>query len=144
MRTPPLSRSRGSDIAHAALRGAIASMAMTGMRTVTVSLGLVEQAPPQQLAGEASGRRRANIELAHWAFGAIGAMGFGALPGSWRARPWTGPIYGLAVWGGFELTAPLLGLSHAEGVRMIERIATAADHLLYGFVLDETRRAAQS
>jgi hypothetical protein len=46
-------RSHASDleqVAHAALRGAIASMAMTGMRVVTVSLGLVDQAPPQQLA----------------------------------------------------------------------------------------------
>jgi hypothetical protein len=118
-------------------------MAMTGVRVVTVSLGLVSQAPPQQLAGEASGRRRASVELGHWAFGAIGATGFAALPASWRGKSWTGPAYGLLIWSGFEAAAPLLGLPHAEGARVSERLAVAADHLLYGFVLDETRRAPQ-
>jgi len=132
-----------SEISHAALRGAIASMAMTGMRTVTVSLGLVEQAPPQQIAGEASGSRRAMVELAHWGFGALAATGFGALPDSIRRRHWTGPLYGLLIWTGFEASAPLLGLPHARGARVCERIAIAADHALYGFILDETRRAPQ-
>jgi len=133
-----------SQIAHAALRGAIASMAMTGMRVVTVSLGLVDQAPPQQLAGESRGTRRALVELAHWGFGAAAAAGFGALPRSWRERPWTGPVYGLAIWTGFEAAAPLLGLPHAEQVDVTQRLAIAADHALYGFVLDETRRAARA
>jgi hypothetical protein len=133
-----------STVAHAAMRGAIASMAMTGVRVVTVSLGLVEQAPPQQLAGESSGTRRALVELAHWGFGALAATGFAALPRSWRMRPWTGPIYGLAIWTGFEATAPLLGLPHAEQAGVTQRLALAADHVLYGFVLDETRRAPQA
>jgi hypothetical protein len=130
-------------MAHAAMRGAIASMAMTGMRVVTVSLGLVEQAPPQQIAGDPSGPPRAVVEIAHWAFGAVAAAGYGALPASWRRRSWTGPIYGLVIWTGFEATAPLLGLPHAEGARVSERLAIAADHALYGFILDETRRAPQ-
>jgi hypothetical protein len=133
-----------SDVAHAALRGAIASMAMTGMRVVTVSLGLVDQAPPQQLAGESRGTRRALVELAHWGFGALAAAGFGALPSGWRARPWTGPVYGLVIWTGFEATAPLLGLPHAAEAGVTQRLAIAADHALYGFVLDETRRAPQA
>jgi len=131
-------------VAHAALRGAIASMAMTGVRVVTVSLGLVDQAPPQQLAGESHGTRRALVELAHWGFGALAAAGFGALPRSWRERHWTGPIYGLVIWSGFEATAPLLGLPHAEQAGITQRLAIAADHVLYGFVLDETRRAPQA
>jgi hypothetical protein len=49
----------------------------------------------------------------------------------------------LAIWTGFEATAPLLGLPHANGGRPIERLAIAADHALYGFVLDETRSAPQ-
>jgi hypothetical protein len=118
-------------------------MAMTGMRVVTVSLGLVSQAPPQQLAGEASGRRRAGVELGHWAFGAAGATGFALLPPSWRGKSWTGPAYGLLVWSGFEVAAPLLGLPHADHPKVSERLAIAGDHLLYGFVLDETRRAPQ-
>jgi hypothetical protein len=125
------------------MRGAIASMAMTGMRVVTVSLGLVAQAPPQQIAGETSGHRRAGVELGHWAFGAAGAAGFALLPAAWRGRSWTGPLYGLLIWSGFEASAPLLGLPHAEERKVIERLAVAADHLLYGFVLDETRRAPQ-
>jgi hypothetical protein len=133
-----------NEVAHAAMRGAIASMAMTGARVVTVSLGLVEQAPPQQIAGESSGVRRAAVEVAHWGFGAAAAAAFGALPSSWRQHPWTGPMYGLLIWSGFEATAPLLGLPHAEGARVKQRLALAADHALYGFILDETRRAPQS
>ena len=131
-------------VAHAAMRGAIASMAMTGMRVLTVSLGLVGQPPPQQLAGgQSRGRRRAAVELAHWAVGAAGGAGYGALPAAWRARPWTGPLYGLAIWTGFEATAPLMGLPHPEGRGLSQRLAIAADHTLYGFILDETRPAPQ-
>jgi hypothetical protein len=132
-----------SEVAHAAMRGAIASMAMTGMRVVTVSLGLVEQPPPQQIAGEHSGPRRAAVEVAHWSFGALAAAAYGAVPKPWRQRPWTGPIYGLLIWTGFEATAPLLGLPHAERAGVKQRLAIAADHVLYGLILDETRRTPQ-
>lgn len=54
-------------------------MAMTGMRTVSVSLGLVHQAPPEQIAGEARGERRARVELGHWAVGAAAGAAYGAL-----------------------------------------------------------------
>lgn len=141
-----IGRPRHSDreVMHAALRGAIAAMAMTGMRVLTVSIGLVEQPPPQQLAGgESEGWRRAGIELAHWAVGAAAGAGYGALPKPLRQRPWTGPVYGLAIWSGFEATAPLLGLPHAEGPRLSERLAIAVDHALYGFILDETRPSPQ-
>ncbi len=133
-----------SDVAHTAMRGAIASMAMTGVRVVTVSLGLVDQAPPQQMAGESHGTRRALVELTHWAFGAAAAAGYGMLPDPWRQRRFTGPLYGLAIWTGFEATAPLLGLPHATEAGITQRLAIAADHALYGFVLDETRNAPQS
>jgi hypothetical protein len=132
-----------NQMAHAAMRGAIASMAMTGMRVVTVSLGLVEQAPPQQLAGEQSGPRRAAVEVAHWTFGAVAGAAYGALPAGLRQRSWTGPLFGLAIWTGFEATAPVLGLPHAESGRASQRLAVAADHALYGFILDETRRSPQ-
>jgi hypothetical protein len=131
------------EAAHAAMRGAIASMAMTGMRVATVSLGLVEQPPPQQLAGEQRGPRRAVVEVAHWSFGAVAAGAYGALPKPWLERPWTGPIYGLLIWTGFEATAPLLGLPHAERGGVKQRLAIAADHAVYGFILDETRPRPQ-
>lgn len=40
---------RSTDVAHGALRGGIAAMAMTGMRAFTVDLGVVEQTPPEAI-----------------------------------------------------------------------------------------------
>ena len=89
-------------------------------------------------------QRRGLIEIAHWAFGAAGGAVFGALPRGVRRRPWAGPVYGLAVWLGFEMgIAPVLGLSQAKRVRLVDRLALAADHLLYGLVLSEGRRRPQ-
>jgi hypothetical protein len=138
-----------AEIAHAGLRGAVAAMAMTGMRALTVSLGLVSQPPPQAILKQrARGvlrlvprrRRRAAIELAHWSYGAAGGATFGLLPDGVRRRRWAGPVYGLAVWMGFEAgIAPALGLRQAKRPRPVERVALAADHLLYGLVLSEMR-----
>ena len=38
---------RGLEVAHGALRGAIAAMAMTGMRAFTVDMGIVQETPPR-------------------------------------------------------------------------------------------------
>ncbi len=90
-------------------------------------------------------QRRGLIEAAHWAFGAAGGAAFGALPRDVRHHPWAGPVYGLVVWLGFELgVAPVLGLSQAKRVRPVDRLALAADHLLYGLVLSSTRPSARS
>jgi hypothetical protein len=130
-------------------------MAMTGMRVMTTELGLVEQTPPQALSRQrARGvrallrraprkQRRGLIEAAHWAFGAGGGAAFGALPRPMRRQSWAGPAYGLVVWLGFELgIAPALGLSQAKRARPVDRLALAADHVLYGLVLSATRRTA--
>jgi hypothetical protein len=148
--------SRLGEVLHAAARGAVGAMAMTGMRVMTIELGLVEQTPPQAIARQrARGmrallrraprkQRRGLIETAHWAFGAGGGAVFGALPRALRRRLWAGPVYGLAVWLGFEMgIAPALGLSQAKRVRLADRLALAADHLLYGLVLSEPRRRAR-
>jgi hypothetical protein len=137
-------------VLHAGLRGAIAAMAMTGMRAFTVDLGIVEQSPPEAIFKQRArglirrvprNRRRSAIELAHWGYGAAGGAAFGMLPESVRRRSWSGPIYGLVVWLGFEVgIAPALGLTQARKLRLAERAALAADHLLYGLVLSETRR----
>ena len=145
--------SRLGEMLHGAARGAVGAMAMTGMRVLTTELGLVEQTPPQAVGRQrARGarallrraprkQRRGLIEAAHWAFGAGGGAAFGALPGAMRRRPWAGPAYGLVVWLGFELgIAPVLGLSQAKRMRLVDRLALAADHLLYGLVLSEGRR----
>lgn len=137
-------------VAHAALRGSIAAMAMSGMRVLTTELGLVEEPPPQAIFRQRArgllrlvprGRRRAAIELAHWGYGAGGGAAFALLPRELRDRPWAGPVYGLAVWLGFEAAlAPLLGLEQAQKPRPVERVALAFDHLLYGLVLSEFRQ----
>lgn len=38
--------------------------------------------------------------------------------------------------------APVLGLSQAKRVRLVDRLALAADHVLYGLVLSGPRRGA--
>jgi hypothetical protein len=125
-------------------------MAMTGMRIVTVDLGIVGETPPRAILTQRAGgllkrvprrRRRTAIELAHWAYGSMGGVLFAMLPGRIRLRAWAGPVYGLALWASFEAgIAPALGLAQARRPRPLERMALAADHLLYGFVLSELRR----
>jgi hypothetical protein len=141
------------ELAHGALRGSIAAMAMTGMREFTQSAGIVDQTPPQAIVNQrATGlvrrvprkRRRAALEALHWSYGALGGLGFASLPDGIRRRAWAGPVYGLVVWLGFEIgIAPVLGLKQAYQGRPVERAALAVDHLLYGFLLSETRRRPQ-
>jgi hypothetical protein len=142
-----------AEVPHAALRGAIAAAAMTGMRAFTVNAGLVEEPPPRAIVDRKARlaklvprkKRRAAIELLHWGYGAQGGAMFGMLPDDVRRRAWAGPVYGLVLWLGFELgIAPLLGLKHAKEPRPVERVALAADHALYGFVLSEMRRRPQT
>ena len=149
--------SRVGDVLSGAACGAVGAMAMTGMRVITTELGLVQQTPPDAVSRQrARGlrallrraprkQRRGLVEAAHWAFGASGGAAFGALPRDVRRRRWAGPAYGLAVWLGFELgIAPALGLSQAKRTRPVDRLALAADHLLYGLVLSATRPTAQT
>jgi hypothetical protein len=142
-----------NEVVHASLRGAIAAMAMTGMRAFTVDIGIVDEDPPRAILRQrARGlirrvprrRRGAVIEVAHWGYGAAGGAVFGALPERVRREAWAGPAYGLVVWLGFEAgLAPALGLRQARQRRLAERAALAADHLLYGLVLSEIRRRPQ-
>jgi hypothetical protein len=146
---------RVGNVLSGAACGSVGAMAMTGMRVITTELGLEEQTAPQAVSQQrARGirmllrraphkQRRGMIEAAHWAFGAGGGAAFGALPREIRRHPWAGPVYGLVVWLGFELgIAPALGLSQANRLRLIDRLALAADHLLYGLVLSATRPTA--
>ena len=123
-------------------------MAMTGMRNVTLGLGLVKRTPPERMASEAegligrvpAGKRQAAIELAHWATGAGGGAAFGAAPWAVCRRREAGPIYGLLVWAFFELViAPSLGVS-TRGRPASERLALAGDHLLYGALVGAAMR----
>ena len=127
-----------------AARGAVGAMAMTGFRRVTTGLGLVEATPPERIAHEAvprlvsrvpPERRNEAIELAHWGFGAAAGALYGALPYRLRVRRWVGPLYGLAIWAGFEFALRrLLGISGPRR-KPQERAAVAVDHLLYGAIV---------
>lgn len=133
---------------HAAARGAVAAMAMTGMRVWTQHVGLLDQTPPEAVATQRRvrgwlrrvprERRRATLELVHWTYGAAGGAAFGVLPDEMRRARWSGPAYGIVLWLGFEFgLAPLLGLSQSRRLRVVERAVLATDHLLYGLVLSE-------
>lgn len=145
---------RLSKVAHASARGTVAAMAMTGMRVVTVHLGLLEQPPPEAiLKKKARGllrrvprnRRAPVIEITHWSYGATAGAAFGMLPDRIRLTPWSGPAYGLATWLWFEtVIAPVLGIDEPRRPRFRARIALIADHVLYGLVLSELRRRPQS
>ena len=139
--------SRKRRAAQGALRGVVASMAMTGMREFTRHVGLLEEPPPETILravlrrrwrGAQRGPRRASAELAHWTYGAAAGALFGVLPAMLRRSAWSGPLFGLLVWAGFEAgVAPLLGLPQAKRKRVVDRLTLATDHLLYGSLLSE-------
>jgi hypothetical protein len=147
---PDRSDSPLGKVVHGAMRGAIAAWAMTGMRSLTVNVGLVEEPPPRAIMRQKKPlvyrlapkrQRRVGQELFHCGYGAVGGAAFALLPNKVHLQPWAGPLYGLGVWLAFEFAvAPLLGLSQAKKPRPVDRVALAVDHLLYGFVLSETRR----
>jgi hypothetical protein len=120
-------------------------MAMTGMRTFTENIGVLEETPPDAVVGThappsvrrlAEEHRTAITELSHWAYGALGGLMFSVLPPSLRRHPLSGPAYGLAIWLGFELgVGPLLGLEHSRSRRPASRAVLALDHILYGVLV---------
>ena len=140
-----MTRDRPADLGTYALRGAIAAMAMTGMRVVTVGLDLLPKDPPEEIFEDALPHllelvpreyREEAIELAHWGFGALGGATFALLPAALRRHRWSGPAYGIGAWSFFEsVLAPMLGLRKPSERPMSERAAIIADHVLYGLVV---------
>jgi len=141
---------RRARLVQGAVRGAIASMAMTGLREFTRHAGLLEEPPPEsilrqkrmdglrRLRGIQHGPGRVQAELVHWTFGAAAGALFAVLPRAMRRSPWSGPLFGLAIWTGFELgIAPILSLSQAKRPRVLDRLTLVGDHLLYGYILSE-------
>jgi len=129
---------------RAAARGFVAAMAMSGVRSITASLDLMEETPPRKIVERHAPRpiqrlpedqRQAVSEAIHWSYGAAGGLVYGLLPTSVRAHPLSGPGYGLIVWAGFELgIGPLLGIQHKRR-KVMGRIVLGLDHLLYGLVV---------
>jgi hypothetical protein len=140
----------GAFIRQTAARGVVAAMAMSGMRQMTTRLGLLDVTPPQLMAEHASTlierlperHREPAIELAHWLYGGVGAVGFSLAPSFLRERRWAGPVYGLGAWLAFEAVAShVLGRAeHAERRPVGARLALAADHILYGVSVASSRR----
>jgi hypothetical protein len=134
---------------HALFRGVVGAMAMTGVRMFASHAGLIREDPPSRLARKrARGvlrkiprrRRRTVVELVHWAMGATFGAAFGLLPERIRLKAWSGPLYGLLMWMGFDtLVAPVLGLTERNWPKGRERAVFIADHVLYGLVLSELR-----
>jgi uncharacterized membrane protein YagU involved in acid resistance len=130
-----------SEIIHAKLRGVIGAMAMTGLRVFALHAGFIREDPPSRLVRKKRGRRpRWVVELVHWAMGGVFGIGFGVLPEQLRRRRWSGPVYGLVVWMGFDtVVAPAFGLTERDWPKGRERTVFVADHLLFGLVLNEMR-----
>lgn len=129
----------------AAVRGAVAAMSMSGMRQLTVRAGLVEATPPEMITDEHAPDavrrlprrgRDVLVVLAHWSYGAGGAVAYEWLPDRVRRRFWAGPAFGAALWLGFEfVVVPLSGLRFRHAGSVGQRFGLAADHLLYGAVV---------
>jgi hypothetical protein len=134
---------------HAAFRGIVAAMAMTGVRTLAQHLGVVGEDPPARVARkQAKGllrsvprkRRGAVVEVIHWGVGAAFGLVFGMLPEPIRMKAWSGPLYGFLVWVGFDtVAAPALGLKQRRWPHGTERAVFMVDHLLFGLILSEMR-----
>jgi hypothetical protein len=133
-------------IGRAGARGAIAAMAMTGLRRLSTTAGLVERTPPERVLHKGvpellsklpSERRAVVVEAAHVTYGTTGGMLFGVLPRRLRQRHrwWLGPAYGMLFWTAYEaVIAPVLGLSHGKRP-VAEKVALLTDHILYGVIV---------
>src|SRR5690606_3487629 len=93
----------GHTVARSAVRGAIASMAMSGLRRVTTSLGWLERTPPEAILADGAPtvfrrvpveQRAVLVEAAHLGYGTLGGVAFGLLPQRLRRSDWVGPAYG--------------------------------------------------
>lgn len=136
-------------VLRAAARGAVAAMAMTGLRRLSTTTGLLERTPPESILQERAPslfyrvpveRRPALVEGAHILYGTLGAVSFSAIPHRWRRRHrrWAGPAFGALVWTVYELgIGPALGLGPGRR-HHIEQVALLADHLLYGVMVAAT------
>lgn len=136
----------GEEVLSGAIRGVVGAMSMTGARTLTAELGLLDAGtPPESVAEEGLPQlvrpfpprwRPAVVDVLHLGYGAAGGAAFSLLPRRWRRRWYSGPLFGLVLWLGY-LTgiAPVLGLRIERRRDVREWAVLAADHVLYGLVI---------
>jgi uncharacterized membrane protein YagU involved in acid resistance len=140
-------------IIHATFRGVVGAMAMTGLRVFALHAGVIREEPPSRLTRKQGHglmkrvrreQRRAMVELVHWALGAVFGIVFALLPEGIRRKQWSGPVYGILVWLGFDaVVAPTFGLTERSWPKGRERLVFVLDHLLFGLVLNELRSRAR-
>ena len=138
-----------NDTIHAVFRGVVGAQAMTGMRVFAKHAGLIREDPPSRLTRKQAGgllkvvprkRRRVVVELVHWSMGASFGLVFSLLPEHVRRRRWSGPLFGVLAWTGFDAgVAPALGLTGNDWPKGRERAVFIADHVVFGLVLSEQR-----
>jgi hypothetical protein len=135
--------------ARGAVAGVVATAAMTAVRRGAQETGLMRTRPPHT---ELMRRLRAvrlrkpwgheverSATIAHYAFGAgAGALYSAVAPR--RARPLPGVVYSVGIWASSYLTVlPWLHLmSPPKRDDTARQIVVAADHVVYGVVLDGT------
>lgn len=135
-----------STVLQSGARGLVAAMAMSGMRRLSTTLGLLERTPPEAIVQDQAPRllqrvpverRPALVEAAHLSYGTLGGMVFGLLPRRLRRRPWVGPAYGALFWTGYAAgIAPVLGLARSpQAERRTQQLVLLVDHVLYGVVV---------
>jgi hypothetical protein len=144
---PPRRRGRVGAFAS----GVVAAMTMSGLRNLTTALGLLEEIPPREIIESTAprlvvllsdDRERAFAEIAHWAYGGICGLAYGEIvrrrPA--RSRVW-GALYGGAVLGLYRAAiAPALGIGTSRRNAVDDQLMLAADHVLFGVVLDDLLR----
>ena len=123
---------------------------MTVVRSTTKAAGLTGTTPPEEIArDEAAGlisrvapsHRREAAEVLHWGYGAACGAAFALLPVRVRRHPWSGPVYGAALWLLLEsVISPAFNLWPDRERGTTERLVYLADHLLYGMVLHRLGR----
>ena len=133
------------------LRGIVGAMAMTGLRVFALHAGLIREDPPSRLT-----RKKAHGLLKRAAQAAAGGRRARALGDGRRVRhrlrrccpSGSGASAGRARctasssgWASTPCVAPALGLTERNWPKGRERAVFVADHVLFGLVLSELRRA---
>src|SRR5919204_287986 len=82
-----------------------------------------------------SSRRAAAVSPPSHSSATTAGAAFGVMPRSVRRHQWAGPLYGLGIWFVFEFVLRRLFRLSEPRRKPHERVALAADHLLYGAIV---------